>query len=226
MSATGVIGISTGEQARYALFYDDLTQVKRPEGTVVIHSTAPLVNECRNKIAEEALTLGAEWVWYVDDDHAFHSDTLMRLIARDVDIVSGLYISRTSPFKPIFYEEEQDEWLVMKKGLGSQDVGLKPVLAVGAGCLLVRTRVLKEMEPPYFRFTQSERAGIIGEDINFCRRARDLGFSIYCDLDAPVGHKTTITLYPHQTSVGTWNLRMIDLGGKTIANGPMATGTV
>ena len=222
MRVTGVIGISSGEQARYSLFYDELTQVERPEGTVVIHSTAPLVNECRNKIAEEALTQGAEWVWYVDDDHSFHSDTLMRLIHRNVDIVSGLYISRTSPFKPIFYEEENEDWVIMKSSLTSQDVGLKPVLATGAGCLLVRTHVLKAMEPPYFRFTQNAKGGIVGEDIEFCSRARAHGFSIYCDMDAPIGHKTTVTLYPHQKSVGQWSLRMIDLGGKTIADGPMA----
>jgi hypothetical protein len=219
---TGVIGISSGEVGRHASFYDELTQVERPDHTVVSHAVGLYVNENRHQLAEHAIALGADWIWYVDDDHCFRPDTLTRLLAHDVDIVSGLYVRRVAPFLPVFYEHEDADGEVLKHCFTSHDRGLKPVLAVGAGCLLVKTHVHQTLGAPYWRVNQTATGDMVGEDIDFCRRARQAGFTVWCDMEAPIGHYITAIAYPHQPQPGEWTIRLRDAKGSPIVEGPAA----
>ena len=219
-NVVGVIGVSSGEVGRHASFYDELTHVNRPDGTIITHAIGLYINENRNQIANHAIELGAEWIWYVDDDHCFHPDTLERLLAHRVDIVSGIYVKRVSPFLPVLYDKADESGELIKHTFTSQDVGLKPVLAVGAGCLLVNTRVHKALGTPYWRFSYNSQGGLNGEDIDFCQRARAHGFTIWCDMDAPIGHYITAVAYPYQETPGAWTLRILDSKGKLIVTGP------
>jgi GT2 family glycosyltransferase len=59
------------------------------------------------------------------------------------------------------------------------------------GCLLVRMSVFDALAKPHFRFLFDESSGaIVGEDYNFCDRARAVGFRIWCDpqLSFAIGH--------------------------------------
>ena len=221
MSVTGIIGVSSAEHARHASFYDELSYVDRPPDTVVSHSVGLYVNENRNQLSEHALELGAEWIWYVDDDHCFHHDTLTRLLAHDVDIVSGLYCRRVAPFHPVIYMEEAPDGDVVKYALQNQHSGLQQVVATGAGCLLVKTKVLEALGAPYWRFSQRPDGTMVGEDIDFCVRARAAGFTVWCDMDAPIGHLTTVAVYPHRAN-DAWMLKIIDSKGKLIVTGAAA----
>ena len=219
----GVIGISSGEVSRHASFYDELTQVDRPDNVVVSHAVGLYVNKNRDQLAEHALKLGADWIWYVDDDHCFHQDTLTKLLAHDVDIVSGLYVRRVAPFQPVFYRDEDQDGDPIKPYFRSTDKGLMPVLAVGAGCLLVKTKVHRELGPPYWRFSENRRGEMNGEDVDFCYRARAKGFTVWCDLNTPIGHRISAVAYPHQDGPGNWQLKLIDANGHMIVSGKAAT---
>lgn len=200
---TGVIGISSPETARHALFYSSLTTVTRPPNVGLVHAISAVIAQNRNHIADRALAEGAEWVWYVDDDQYFQPDTLQRLLAHDVDIVSGLYLQRSSPFRPHVYHKETSTGSVSTRYLSKGDAGVVSVDAVGAGCLLVKTTVFKALEPPYWRLGQIHPAEW-GDDIDFCRRVRAKGFQIWCDLDLPVGHFMTGIVHPAKTPEGEW----------------------
>lgn len=219
---TGVIGVSSSEYTRYAMFYDELTSVERPPDTLVSHSVGLYINENRNQLSDHAIELGAEWIWFVDDDHCFQPDTLTRLLAHDVDIVSGVYVRRTAPFLPVVYEQEDNTGDVVKHYFTPQDRGLKPILACGGGCLLVKTKVLKALGTPYWRFSQRPDGEMIGEDIDFCYRARAAGFTVWCDFDTTIGHLATVVLYPHQVTPGKWNLKVLDTKGRLVVAGPTA----
>jgi hypothetical protein len=56
------------------------------------------------------------------------------------------------------------------------------------------------MPAPWFEY------GFASEDIIFCNKARDLGFSLYCDLSVRLGHICTAVvepaLYGDEWSVG------------------------
>ena len=220
-TVTGVIGVSSTETARYSIFYSALTLVDKPPHTALAHTTGATISENRNKLAEQALTVGAEWIWYVDDDHIFPPDTLLRLLAHNVSVVSGLYLNRAAPYIPHMYNREEENGAVYPHCLTTDDVGLRPVLSTGAGCLLVRTEVLKQLEPPYWRIGQI-RSDVAGDDIDFCRRVRAKGFSIWCDTDVRVGHFTSAIVYPTQQD-GVWTTAMVDASGRLVAMFPAAS---
>ena len=220
-NVTGVIGISSGESARYATFYDELTQVERPDNVVVLHATGLYIQKNRDQLARQALELEAEWIWYVDDDHIFPPDTLEKLLAHNVDIVSAVAVKRASPFLPIAYDDEDADGEAQNHRFATDDVGLKPVLATGAGCLLVRTPVHTAMGAPYWRFGMTKSGELDGEDIEFCKRARAKGFTIWYDFDAPIGHKMTVVAYPQYTR-GQWHIQLLDSKGVLIGERPTA----
>lgn len=225
-SVIGVVGISSPESSRHSLFYSSLTNVVKPPHTALAHAIGSSISRNRNTIAEQALESGAEWIWYVDDDQIFPPDTLLKLLARNRSVVSGLYLQREAPFVPHMYDREEENGAVYAKHLGAGDSGLQSVLATGAGCLLVRTAVLKTLDPPYWRLGQN--GGILGsdqwgDDIEFCRRVRAKGFTIWCDLDVPVGHFTTGVVYPaHDT--GVWTTVLADRDSTPFIRIPAACG--
>ena len=55
------------------------------------------------------------------------------------------------------------------------------VRAGTSGGMLIRRRVLEGMERPYF-------AAELSHDVDFCVKAREAGFEVYCDLDLPMAH--------------------------------------
>jgi hypothetical protein len=202
-NVNGIIGVSGGDLARYAVFYDSLLGLKKPPGTglVPVHGASPAEN--RNIIAEQAMRLGAPWILYLDDDQVIAPDTLLQLIRADKDVVSGLYVSREAPFIPHVYDRVDERGACFPRLLERHDGGLHQVLATGAGCLLVKTKVFTKLEKPWWRIGQIY-ADKWGDDLDFCHRVRAAGFEIWADLSTLVGHQMTGTLWPQRKEDGTW----------------------
>lgn len=69
--------------------------------------------------------------------------------------------------------------------------GLQKVDAIGTGCFLIARRVFENMEMQKGAFTRKLNAdGTVdkGNDISFCERATEQGFSIYAHYDYPCMH--------------------------------------
>jgi hypothetical protein len=70
--------------------------------------------------------------------------------------------------------------------------------------MVVRRAVLEELDPPWFE-TGRVSSVHVGEDVHFCDKAREAGFELYGDLDAPFGHLTVATVWPvHQPEGWTY----------------------
>lgn len=200
---SGVIGISTAEQGRYSVFYAGLACMERPENVAIVFARSAVISENRNYITEQALQMKADWVLYLDDDHILRSDTLLRLLAADKDVISAHYTRRQEPFNPVLMSTELPDRRFMWKLLAPTEQGVISVAAAGAGCLLVKRRVLEALTPPYWTLGQINPTSW-GDDLDFCSRVRRAGFEIHCDLDTPIGHIMNCIVWPTREDKGGW----------------------
>jgi hypothetical protein len=209
MTVKVLIGVSSGQLGRFVSFFDSLYHMQAPPGTqtIMAKSGSCYVNENREAISEHAVKGGFTHVLFLDDDHVFAPHTLLQLLRCDRDIVSGLYLKREQPFVPVAYDRELADGAVAPRFLMPMEHGLVKVKAVGAGCLLVKTGVLKHLTRPWWRREH------LGEDVGFCQRARAAGYEVFVDTDTPVGHTFSAVLWPVYNAegpeAGTWSTVML-----------------
>ncbi len=185
----GTVGYIQANRPRFQGFYDSLERLQVPKGTALERASNYNAAHNRNELISG---LEGEWILFLDDDHVFEDDALLRLLDRDVDVVSALYCRRYPPFSPVVYHGidilNKRMELYTWEGL-SEESGLLEIAGCGAGFLLVKTKVLQAMTPPFFRVGGSDwQSDVIGEDTNFCVSVRELGYKVYVDLDVSIAH--------------------------------------
>ena len=98
--------------------------------------------------------------------------------------------------------------------------GLMEVFVAGSGGMLVRRHVLDAVGWPkdapwnerhWFEYEQGEH---LNEDFVFCRKVREAGFKIWCDVEVQMGHRGMMTAWPLPNDDGTWSLGL-NLGAAT-----------
>ena len=185
----GTIVVLANEAARYSQFYVALSGLAIPEGSVMLWRLGSDVAEARNS---GCAAMEGEWVWFIDDDHDFPPDTLLRLLQRNVDIVTPSCLRRDAPFLPIAAEGAS---FLDLRAHGKRD--LVEVVHAGSSGMLIRRRVLDKLDQPYFELGDREDDGNrVSEDVTFCRKAREAGFQIHVDLAAPIGHFVVGSIWP------------------------------
>jgi hypothetical protein len=127
----------------------------------------------------------------MDDDHAFSPDLLEKLLRWQLPLVVPVCLTRAAPFAPVTFTERVGEDRYLPVYLPEQETeGLVQLVAGGTAGMLIHRNVLSAMKPPWFEY------GFASEDILFCNKAMDLGFTLHCDLSARLGHITTATVWP------------------------------
>jgi hypothetical protein len=139
--------------------------------------------ENRNLLIKKALkNPEVTHVLFLDDDHSFPFNMLERLFEKDKDIVGIAYarkrVEKSTGKSATNIVDPLDNTKVMDLDLNKY---LQEVGSVGGGTLLVKREVLESMEYPYFFEDLSN--GRVGEDVYFCRRAKELGYKIWIDTD-------------------------------------------
>lgn len=215
------IGVPTADSTRHAVFYDYLAGLVKPDDTVgaSFHTNSAAYN--RNMIIDDALAAEATHILFIDDDMAFAPDSLLRLIQHDKDLVSGLYLSRNYPHLPTIFDNY--EVPLKRRFLESGQFGLIEVGACGFGFLLIKTHIFEHLSKPYV-MAGEVYADRRNEDLGFCRRVKEAGFKIYCDLNTTIGHMGMVTFWP---TVGDNNwFTGIDTGGTEIFSVPQETSKI
>jgi len=142
-------------------------------GTTIIH-------DARNHIVSESYNTEFDYIFFIDADMTFPGGTLETLLSHDKDICGVLYQSHTGKQNVFTYDDNLDEF---NRTELKPETGLHEVGAVGSGILLVKRKVFDAIGNPWFFY----EAGI-GEDVNFCKIAKQLGFKTFVDTDINVGH--------------------------------------
>ena len=218
--SVGTVGFITSGGVRFDEFYDALEGLQVPHGTILLKGKNYNAARNRNCICEMAT---GDWILFLDDDHSWEPDMLMRLLDREVDAVTALYCRRYPPYAPVIYEtfEPPAMKLYQWRDLANR-TGLLEIGACGAGGLLIRRRALEALGQFPFRvgnangpeWDETEPDGM-HEDTGFCLRLRQAGFKLYVDLDVSAGHLTGVTLIPHVQEDGTYSVISTIAGSPT-----------
>ena len=116
-----------------------LRQLQLP-GTVIGLAGMPF-DHARNAACMKALEIGATHLFFLDSDVIPPPDTVLRLLAHDLPIVSGVYHRRSTPHGvPVMLKDGRWVTDAPKNSLVEVDL-------VGAGCLLIRRDVLEKLPP-------------------------------------------------------------------------------
>jgi hypothetical protein len=137
-----------------------------------------IVNQ-RQELAQASLDAGATHILFIDADMRFPKDAIFRLLQRDEAIVAANYSTRKLPLQPVAFRDDTTTERVYTE---QDDTGLESVAAIGMGLMLIKAEVFQKMPKPWF-FVPYQNGIYTGEDIFFCRTAREFGFEVLLDHD-------------------------------------------
>ena len=138
----------------------------------------------RNDLAGTCLQAGADYIFWLDDDMSFPKDALLRLLAHNVPIVGANYPTRKIPVQPVAIKTIGLDGKSLPERLQTreEDTGLERVEAIGFGCVLVKAQVFWDVGFPWFENTRDkETSRWVGEDVDFCIKARAAGHDVFVD---------------------------------------------
>lgn len=215
----GTIAFLAHETGRYSATWYDLWRLDLPGPVKLLVKYSANIANARNECVEN---MEGDWILWVDDDHRFAAQTLRRLLSRREAILQPVVLKRYPPFEPVMFgpvdpDEPGHHWSLQ---LIDGEHGVKRVHAVGAGLTLVRRFVFERMDKPWYRYGEATPTNL-GEDLGFCRRAREAGFISCVDLDTPIGHLNAFEVWPHRDEAGNWSIQ-IWASDKLIADMPFA----
>lgn len=212
-------------------FFDSMSSMHFPGGAHgFIRVENKPVDTARNAIAKTFLENErfTHLMWF-DADMTFHPETVARLLAHDLPIVSGLYLARTDTPIPHMYNfnrvDPKDgmtwydslagdyaEWLKCTPEhkerpnawcFDPDPAALIKVDAVGFGCVLMAREVIEKMEYPYFE-ADPETGG--AEDFDFCEKAKRAGFQVFCDMTVQANHCIREGFIGREEFVDCWHV--------------------
>jgi len=157
-------------------------QMGMTERTVIDWARGLLGDAGREKLNEYTNEPFTHLLW-LDDDHMFNPDLLVKLATHDKDMVSALYYGRTEPHLPVVYVKDETDNKYRHYPMYICPEALFKCDAVGFGALLMRRDVLDRVPKPWFTLDWKS-----GEDIAFCVHAKEHGVEIYCDGTYKLGH--------------------------------------
>lgn len=169
---------------------DTLFNIEAPVGTHI--------HQLREHIAKRALEVEADYLMFIDSDMVFPPDGITKLLSRDKEIIGADYHHKFLPKRSVTKVDptklKPDQMIDDPLWHGHKILALdnKPkelfeVRAVGTGFMLIKTEVFKKISPPWFWFDLKDNQ-MQGEDVWFCERAHEAGFSVWCDPTIPIEH--------------------------------------
>jgi hypothetical protein len=163
--------LSLAEMVKFNTMNDLDTHVFMDASTILLTQ--------REKLATEAINIGADYMLWIDSDMAFPATTAVRLLAHNEPVVAANYVRRQFPCKGVAYETIGD-WENPLPFEVCDD--LVEVEGIGMGCILIKTSIFEEMTKPWFEFQWTPASNdFLGEDMYLCQKIAAAGYSIKVD---------------------------------------------
>ena len=205
----GTIIGAGGEFLRCGGFVNSMLDVHRPVGTACFIKQSVSIVENLNDCIRQ---MRGDWIWIQGDDGIFDNGTLMALLDHQVDVVVPLMVKRAPPVSTVIYKDfnEGEGYMPFDFDELPED-GLLEVFAAGSHGMLIRKHVLEAVGWPksepwekrlWFEYEQGQR---LNEDLVLCRRIREAGYKIWCDVETTIGHRGMFTAWPVYEN-GRWGL--------------------
>lgn len=139
-------------------------------------------------------------ILWIDSDITWSPEDVLKLYESDKDVISGAYLlasGEATAYKKLLGPGYTFEDILKMKDLVQVD-------GTGFGFLCVKQGVFESLSRPWFQSswitmedeeTKEEFSfPIMGEDLSWCKRAREAGFEIWLDPSVKVIHHKTVKL--------------------------------
>lgn len=193
-----ILGLITGPSVNF-WFFDSVLNLfwNDPETRFAASRLlvfGPYIHSNRNQLQQEFMATDREWLFMVDNDMVFQPDDVWALFAeadkRGPGIYSAPYMIENGVLVCGPWDDQVDKVYHPMIGLPARP---KEVGVVGAGFTLIHRDVFAATgENAYLQVSDAA-----GEDISFCWRAREAGYTPLLVPKANPGHFKQVALFPH-----------------------------
>lgn len=140
-----------------------------------------VITIARRNLVEIFMNSDFDYAWWIDSDMKFPIDTPLRLLQRNVPLVGANYRRRRFP-NPGFTGMMGQPGSFTELVTDDNSPAMQDVDVIPHGCVMVHRSVYQKIaQPHYLQEFIPEMNLEIGEDIYFCRKAREAGFQVWCD---------------------------------------------
>jgi hypothetical protein len=156
------------------------------------------IDHMREKLAEEAVAMKADYVLCLDTDMVFPPNLIERMMKlflkhKNIEAITGLYSWKAPPFVQHVYHEYNRKTDKFNVAAGFPLTEIFQVEGAGFGCVMFKTSILKKMSKPWFEF----KYGVYGEDLYFFRKfilENNRPIRMVCDPTISCKHLTQISV--------------------------------
>jgi FkbM family methyltransferase len=171
--------------------FKSLWDLEVPEGYELDfrYSFGYSITQIRNLISEWAKSY--DYLFSLDSDIVLPKNTLVKMLAADKDIISGLYIQRipNTHTLEVYMDTPNGGCTNIPYDL-IKDRGVVEIAACGMGAALIKSNVFRTMEYPHFFYKEAlTMRDTVSEDVYFCSKARAAGFAVWADASIKCDHK-------------------------------------
>lgn len=164
-------------------FVESALRIPR-EYTFIVRKGA-LIEENRNWIIQDSKD--ADILLMIDTDMVFTRqdvENILQHIKDGKDYVCGFYRKGHKPYDSQIYIG-YDKGL--RKHISGELDNMKEIYASGACFVALSKKLIQALPPrPFERIVKNNI--LLGEDLSFCQRVRDAGFTLWCDPSIKIGH--------------------------------------
>lgn len=150
-----------------------------------------LVYLARDQIAAYSLENGFTHVLWLDADMIFTDDILDDLMFSGHDFVAGIFHTRRPPHCSCLFRNLDP---IDRFKADEYPTQAFEIAGCGFGCVLMSTEIIKAVRERFVSCFLPAKD--LGEDLAFCARVHHLGFKMYAEPTARVGHIGHIPIYP------------------------------